>query len=120
MKKSRPVRISPETAERLEKLPGATPSDKIKHALDTVEKHLDPADRRAGDRILFTWYPESGRRCFLCDPKGRTENANYLILWNGKDWSGFLTHEELLGRVAELEATVPPKRLYLFDAVERL
>jgi hypothetical protein len=86
-------------------------------------------NRKFGDRILFTWSSGpsttanptfAGERLQLAEPKGRKENANFLIVWKGMDWSGFLTYEELLGRMAELERSRKLEELYLFDAVERI
>jgi hypothetical protein len=75
--------------------------------------------RQIGDRILMTW-SETGERQVLCEPKGRKENANFLILWSGRDWSGFQTFDEVMATATSIERQTSCPSRYLFDVVERL
>jgi hypothetical protein len=70
------------------------------------------------DRIIFTWSNE-GERQFIMEPRGRKENANFLILYQGRDWSGFQTFAEVQETITQLEKERPKERLYEFDVVER-
>jgi hypothetical protein len=54
-----------------------------------------------GDRDIYVQF--KGKLTKVAEPKGNPENANFVITWNGRDWSGFRTLAECEKQFGELE-----------------
>ena len=53
-----------------------------------------------GNRIYVGF---KGKMARIGQPKGRIENANFIITWRGKHWSGYRTLAECESQFHELE-----------------
>ena len=74
-----------------------------------------------GDHQLYTWWKG---KFIVTDPTdgpiGPKERGNFLITCEYGDWSGFLTFDELQGKMKMLERDKSEKSNFFFKAVERL
>lgn len=67
------------------------------------------------DRTIYIGF--NGKMTKINDPQ-RPQNANFVIQWNGRDWSGFRTLAECERQFRELEAR-PNNGVEAFSVIER-
>ena len=55
------------------------------------------------DRTIYVQH--NGKMVKITDPTGPVDRYNFIIQWNGRDWSGFRTLAECEKQFTELEAS---------------
>jgi len=68
------------------------------------------------DHVVYSCY--NGKMFKSKEPKGNPDQANFVITYNDRDWSGFRTLAECEKQFPEIEKKNPQN--FVFQVIERI